>query len=214
MSGQRSLLTKNRRESRQQPDSGGHEGMMAEVPPTQAKRFEALYRQNWSHVMAYCLRRAGSVDAPDVCSETFLVAWRRFDDIPPPPETLPYLYGIAGRVLSTQLRALRRRSRLDNKLRNLGVAPPVEPSTLVFQSTRDQEVIAAVNRLKAKDREIIMLYTWEDLPRETIAQMMGMTRSAVDQRIHRSYQHLARILEPVMESRAINPPPIAKEGGT
>jgi RNA polymerase sigma factor (sigma-70 family) len=188
--------------------------MMAEVPPTKSTHFEAMYQQNWPQVMAYCLRRTRAADAPDACSETFLVAWRRFDDIPPPPATLPYLYGIAGRVLSNQLRALRRRSRLDAKLRNLGVAPPAEPSTLVFQSSRDQEVVAAVNQLKSKDREIMMLYAWEDLPRDTIAEMMGMTRAAIDQRIHRMYQKLARSLESLMETRAIKSPPIARKGGS
>ena len=62
-----------------------------------------------------------------------------------------------------------------------------------------------------KDREIVMLYAWEDLPRETIAQMMGMTRSALDQRIHRANQRLARMLEP--QAEPIPSPPIAQEGG-
>jgi DNA-directed RNA polymerase specialized sigma24 family protein len=75
-------------------------------------------------------------------------------------------------------------------------------------------VAAAVNRLKPKDREIVMLYTWEDLPREVIAGMMGMTKPAIDQRIHRSYQRLARILEPSIETNAIKSPPIAEKGGT
>jgi RNA polymerase sigma-70 factor (ECF subfamily) len=66
----------------------------------------------------------------------------------------------------------------------------------VAQSAHHQEVVAAVRRLKPKDREIVMLYAWEDLSRETIAEMMGMTRSALDQRIHRANQRLARILEP------------------
>jgi DNA-directed RNA polymerase specialized sigma24 family protein len=42
-------------------------------------------------------------------------------------------------------------------------------------------VVAAVNRLKPKDREIVKLYAWEDLPRDIIAEMMGMTRAAIDQ---------------------------------
>jgi hypothetical protein len=51
---------------------------------------------------------------------------------------------------------------------------------------RNDRVIAAVRRLKPKDREIVMLYAWEDLPRDTIAEMMGMTGAAVDQRIYRA----------------------------
>jgi len=189
--------------------------MMARVrPSTKRTHFESIYEEHRLRVLAYCTRRTTSVDAADACAETFLVVWRRIDDIPPPPNTLPYLYGIAGRVLSNQLRTLHRRSRLDAKLRNLGAAPPADPSTLILQSSRGQEVVAAVRKLKSKDREIVMLYAWEDLPRDVIAEMMGMTKAAIDQRIHRSYQRLARILEPTLERSAINSPPIAEEGGT
>jgi RNA polymerase sigma-70 factor (ECF subfamily) len=86
-----------------------------------------------------------------------------------------------------------------------------DPSLLVVQSARAQEILAAVRRLKPKDREIVMLYAWEDLSRETIARMMGMTRSALDQRIHRANKRLAQILEPGPE--LIPSPPIAQEGG-
>jgi RNA polymerase sigma factor (sigma-70 family) len=75
-------------------------------------------------------------------------------------------------------------------------------------------VAAALEKLKPKDREIVRLYAWEDLPRDAIAEMMGMTRAAIDQRIHRSYQRLARILEPTLETSAIKSPPIAEKGGT
>jgi RNA polymerase sigma factor (sigma-70 family) len=173
-----------------------------------------MYQEHRLPVLAYCMRRAKSVDAADACAETFLVAWRRLDDIPPPPATLPYLYGIASRVLSNHLRAMHRQSRLDAKLRNLGVAPPVDPAALVVQSARDQEVVAAVRKLKPKDREIVMLHAWEDLPRDLIAEMTGMTRAAIDQRIHRSYQRLARMLESALETRAIKSPPVADKGGT
>jgi RNA polymerase sigma-70 factor (ECF subfamily) len=187
---------------------------MATVPhDDQRARFESMYAEHRLRVLAYCLRRTRSEDASDVCAETFVVAWKRIDDIPPPPLTLPYLYGIARRVLSNHLRALRRRSRLDAKLFNLGVAPPSEPPVLVLQSSRDEEVLAAVNRLTPKDREIVMLFAWEELSRDDIAATMGMTRAAIDQRIHRSYQRLARTLEPSMKRPEISSSPIVKEGG-
>ena len=177
-------------------------------------QFESLYAEHRLRVLAYCRRRTGSSDAADACADTFLVAWRRIDEIPPAPKSLPYLYGIANRVLSNQLRTLHRRSRLDAKLRNLGVAPPADPSDLVIQSARSREVVAAVRRLKPKDREIVMLYAWEDLPRDAIAGMMGMTRAGIDQRIHRAYKRLARLLEPIPETHAVPSPPIADQGRT
>lgn len=186
--------------------------MMEKVTSPQ-ERFEGLYAEHRLDVLAYCTRRMNA-DAADACSETFLVAWRRIEDIPSPPGTLPYLYGIAGRIIANQLRALRRRSRLEEKLRSLGVAPAPQPSVLIVQSPQDQKVMAALSRLKPKDREIVMLYTWEELPRNAIAEMMGMTRDAIDQRIHRSYLRLARILEISSNPRPVPSPPIAEKEGT
>ena len=175
-------------------------------------RFEAIWDEHSLKVRAYCIRRVASHDSDDVCAEIFLVVWRRIDEIPPPPKTLLYIYGIAGKVVSNHTRSFRRRSRLDEKLRNLGVAPPADPAFLVVQGSDDAAVAAAVRGLSHKDREIVMLYAWEDLARDDIAQIMGMTRAAVDQRIHRSYQRLARVLEPMI--KPIPSPPVAEEGAT
>jgi len=199
-------------ESRQRTATNGHVRLMAVPVTAQRTFFESMYHEHRPRVLAYCLRRSRPEDADDACAETFLVAWRHIEKIPPSPETLPYLYGIAAKVLSNQLRSLNRRTRLESRLANLGIAPATDPSTLVVQNARDQEVVAAVRKLKHQDREIVMLYAWEDLPREVIAHMLGMTRAAIDQRIHRSYKRLARMLAPVPDP-AINPPPIAKEGG-
>jgi RNA polymerase sigma-70 factor (ECF subfamily) len=180
----------------------------------QRSRFEEIWSAHRLQILAYCLRRAAPAHAEAACNEVFLVAWRRIDEIPLPPKTVPYLYGIAGKVLSNHRRAFHRRSRLDEKLSNLGVAPMTDPVDLVVQSTEDQRVAAAVRNLTPKDREIVMLYAWEDLSREEIAEITGMTTDAIGQRIHRSYQHLARVLEPTLERRPITSPPTAEEGGT
>jgi len=175
-------------------------------------RFETIWNEHRLQVLAYCLRRASSTDAEDACAETFLVLWRRLDEIPPPPKTLLWIYGIARRVLSNQTRAFHRRGRLHERLASLGVSPPSDPVDFVVQSAEDRKVAEAVGRLKPTDREIVRLDAWEDLSRVEIAEVMGMTRAAVDQRIHRAYQKLAGALEPMIHPVAS--PPIAKEGGT
>jgi DNA-directed RNA polymerase specialized sigma24 family protein len=60
-------------------------------------RFEAIYREHFASVEAYARRRL-STRADDVVAETFLVAWRRFDQVP--EDALPWLYGVARRVAS------------------------------------------------------------------------------------------------------------------
>lgn len=156
--------------------------------------FERIYHAYRSRVHAYCARRRSLTDAADAVSETFLVAWRRLDDLPDEPDTLPYLYGVASRVVSNQRRSEGRRSKLTQTLRGLGVTPSIDPMTVVVRRSQDVEVANAVRRLKATDREIVMLDAWECLPREQIARLMGMSKSAVDQRIHRAYKRLARTL--------------------
>lgn len=46
--------------------------------------FEQLVRETRSDLLAYALRRAASrEDAADVLAETYLIAWRKLEKIPP-----------------------------------------------------------------------------------------------------------------------------------
>jgi hypothetical protein len=79
---------------------------MAAMPgPSDAKgsddRFEALYTSNYKAIFGYVLRRTdGDRDTvEDLVAEVFVVALRRQDAIPLPPQDRPWLYGVARRVL-------------------------------------------------------------------------------------------------------------------
>lgn len=174
--------------------------------------FESLYHAYRLQVLAYCTRRIDPSLASDACSETFLVAWRRIEDLPVSPKTLPFLYGVAAKVIANQRRTIRRITRLDHKMRSLGVETGEDPSVVIIRGERDRQVVSAVRGLNSKDREIIMLYAWEELPRQVIAEMMGMTKAAVDQRIHRSYQRLGRTLGSLAQTQL--PTSTFAEGGT
>lgn len=77
-------------------------------------RFELLYAKFAPAVKAYVLRRAAASTADDVVAEVFVVCWRRFEEVPVDP--LPWLLGVARRVLSTQRRGERRRGALHERL--------------------------------------------------------------------------------------------------
>ena len=171
-------------------------------------RFDRLWTDHRRHVLAYCHRRADRAVADDLCAEVFVVVWRRLDEVPEPPRTLPYLYGVAGRVLSNQRRSSRRRIRLDQRLR---VVQPTLPGVAEL-SDDDRIVAAAVRGLRPIDREIVMLHAWEDLPHEHIAEIVGLTRAAVDQRLHRAYRRLEGVLAERLERAGTPLPPTGAEG--
>lgn len=174
-------------------------------------RFERLYERHRAPVLAYFVRRIARDDAEDSCAETFLVAWRRIEDVPD-DGALPYLYGIASRVLANRERSTWRRRRLVAKAKGAEVVEPNDPITIVMRRDVDRSVEAEVRRLPAKYRDVVMLYAWEDLPRAQIASVLGISKSAVDQRLHRAYRRLARSIRHESVDAAATPF-ILEEGG-
>ena len=77
---------------------------------TDEDRFTALYERHFDAIERYVRRRAADVAVGDVVAEVFLVAWRRLEEMPEEP--LPWLYGVARRVLANELRGRDRRERL------------------------------------------------------------------------------------------------------
>ena len=65
------------------------------------------------------LRRTDSPDdAADVLAETFLVAWRRLDDMPSGEVSHLWLYGVARRILADHHRGEQRRTKLADRVRD------------------------------------------------------------------------------------------------
>ena len=67
-------------------------------------------------------------------AETLMVAWRRRDAVPAGAEAIPWLYGVAWRLLANQRRGRSRRLRLQRALEPL-TAPL--PDTAVAAERRD-----------------------------------------------------------------------------
>ena len=87
---------------------------MEQADPERRERFEALFERYHGYVVAYAVRRAPGELVDDVVGETFLVAWRSLDRVPDDP--LPWLYGVARRVLANDRRGRRRRGFTNGRL--------------------------------------------------------------------------------------------------
>jgi RNA polymerase sigma factor (sigma-70 family) len=157
-------------------------------PDERRRRFEAVYAANHACVFGYVLRRAANPDdAADIIADTFLVAWRRLDDIPSGDQARLWLYGVARRVLANHHRGQRRRSTLADRLRaDLAVSfhPPEQAGELA-------EVAAAFRGLPDDERELLALAGWEGLDAGQLAAVLGCSRNAARIRLHRARRHFA-----------------------
>ena len=87
--------------------------------------FRDLYDRHHRQVLAYLLRRADREDAFDAAEDVFLVAWRRLCEVPPGDRALPWLYGVARRVLANHRRSASRFARLTRRVAaHRGDRPP------------------------------------------------------------------------------------------
>jgi len=145
------------------------------VPSEEA--FRSLFSRHYGAVFGYAARRVGWDDAGDAAAEVFAVAWKKIRSVPDGPGTLPWLYGVARRVVSNHRRSQRRRERLQSTAAS-------QPVRRVEHDPADFE--AALASLNDDDREILMLAAWEGLSPAEMGKALGCSANAASVRLHRA----------------------------
>ncbi|MER6506710.1 sigma-70 family RNA polymerase sigma factor [Nonomuraea sp. NPDC001636] len=155
-------------------------------------RFEEIYAFSYRPLLGYALRRCPDPDdAADVVAETFMIAWRRIEEVPGGEEARLWLYGVARKVLANHRRGERRHERRTEALRAELAAAPV----VAGPSVEDLSPLArAFKTLSDDDRELLALVAWEKLDTGQIATALGITRNAVRVRLYRARRRFARRL--------------------
>jgi RNA polymerase sigma-70 factor (ECF subfamily) len=149
------------------------------------RRFAELFGATYPQVRAFVRRRVPPEQVDDVVSETFLAAWRRFDDLPHDAEQLlPWLYRTAGFATMNSRRSNRRRANLGLRLEAVG---PAEQQLPIEVSADDErELLRAFTGLDEADRSILLMSAWEGLTNDQIAAVLGCSTTAATKRLVRA----------------------------
>ncbi|MEV6963731.1 sigma-70 family RNA polymerase sigma factor [Hamadaea sp. NPDC051192] len=154
------------------------------------RRFEGLFDAHYAELTRFAARRVGADAAGDIVAHTFLIAWRRFAELPP-EHTRAWLYSTARQVIANELRGRTRRERLAAKAAAGGDVEVADPSGQVDEQLRVRAVLA---ELSPADQEVLRLVEWDGLDVAEAALVLRCTRTALKVRLHRARKRFAQRL--------------------
>lgn len=154
--------------------------------------FESLFHTTYRDVLAYAARRVRErAAADDIVSETFLVAWRRFAEVPVDHhEARLWLYRVAQYCLLNAERGRRRRAALSDQL--LRHWPASTHGVSVVVPDEAESLVRVFLTLSAGDQHILLLSGWENLSATEIATVLACSVGAASTRLSRARAHFDR----------------------
>ena len=170
--------------------------LLARVGRGEEAAFRALVAQKLPRVHALALRLLGSAgEADDIAQDAFLRAWRQARDWRPGAARFDtWLHRV---VLNLCYDRLRRR-------REVPVAEPPEQAdpapSVDHRMERDetvQRVQAALAKLPPRQREAIMLHTYQELSNIETAQVLNISVEALESLLSRARRTLRCLLQDV-----------------
>ncbi len=161
---------------------------------TPADQVSTLYRLHGMDLVRIAAVMLGSrAAAEDAVQEAFAGLYRRWDHLADSQSALPY---VRSAVMNRCRTELRRRARLqrraDQNLRPIDAETP-EQAAILGEEHRD--VVAALRRLPARQRESLILRYFMDLSESEAAAAMGISQGTVKSTTSRALVALARQLK-------------------
>jgi len=143
--------------------------------------FTECWHTDGPRVLAFARRHVGDDHAHDVVSETFMIAWRRWDKVSEPP--IGWLILTAKGVIRNRLRTNRRQSALADRITLLGqvAAPDISDAAI-----GRHEALTRLAALTEEHREAILLTSWDGLTSEEAAEALGIRAATFRRRLSRA----------------------------
>jgi RNA polymerase sigma-70 factor (ECF subfamily) len=172
---------------------------------TDADRFEVFVRTYQDMVFATAVRLLGNpAEAEDVAQAVFLRAFQRFDDLAASPAVTGWLRTVARNLCLNHLSRYRARWQLFSELApenddgqgGIRSEPDVAASPeAAIERAEDQERLErALAKLPDHQRVPIVLFHFENMSYQEIADALGIAAGKVKTDIHRGRQALKREL--------------------
>lgn len=166
--------------------------------------FGMLFDRHAEIIHRYVARRVGQDAANDVMSETFLVAFRRREAYDMDrPDARPWLFRIATVLLKQYRRIEAREWQAFNSLGAVAAADVAGIEDFVGSRVDARIALAGIGttlaQMASRDRDVLLLYAWEDLTYEEIGVALNIPIGTVRSRLNRARRKLRIALTPLQE---------------
>lgn len=160
--------------------------LVARARAGDARAFEELVRRHLRSAHAVALGVLGNVaDAEDVCQDAFLTALEKLDECRDPKRFAAWLMRIVrNRALNfRESRALRQGEPLEEEAAVAEASEVDDPGRRAEQSELRGRLLAALGRLPASQREVVLLHDLEGWKHREIADLLGTSEGATRVRL-------------------------------
>ena len=176
--------------------------------PDREGRFRVLYASVYPDLLRFVQRRAGADHAEDLVAETFLVVWRRFEDVPSDAgDSRAWIFGICRNIMLNGRRGDQRRNALGVRL---AAAVPVSAADLDLAEQR-VDLARAWRQLSEVHQEALGLAVFEDLSGPQAAAVLGISPVAYRIRLTRARRALRLLLEHLPVSTVVPQPAVVQQ---
>jgi RNA polymerase sigma-70 factor (ECF subfamily) len=146
--------------------------------------------------VAYSVMR-NSADAEDAVQETFLRVLRHRDTLNEVRDQRVWLIRIVWNVVLDRKRRMKTRPETDDVAELARVLPAggLSAEERAAAAEHHAHVLACVEQLPTKERQVLMLSAFEELTSVEIASVVGITESSVRSRLFRARNLMAGLLD-------------------
>jgi RNA polymerase sigma-70 factor (ECF subfamily) len=163
--------------------------------------FLLLYERYSKGIYKYAVRLLGShVAAEDVTHDCFVSMIANLDRYDPARASLrTYLYAAAHNLARRHLRDPDNDASAEIPME---LSAQTDPLGLLLGKERCDVVNSAVGRLPTRQREVLVLAVYEELPVAEVAVIVGDELGSVKARLHRARANLKRTLAPYLNGHS------------
>lgn len=194
--------------------SAANPEMKEQDPGKPPMTFEEIYRAYGKKILNLAFRFTGSEEAArDLTQDIFLKVYHKMDSFRGDSQVYTWLYRVATNHI---LNYLKREKRLrwlnlmekplsealqENRIESdyLESRGVVRPDQKLEKREREKLIQGLIQKLPVKQRTPLILHRYEGLSYQEIAEVMGISLSAVETRIHRAKKQLIEYLQPWLE---------------